>query len=281
MNSGIPAAFPVARQYDPSLWSLSVIQARKAAAVHTLSARAMLITDLECEFPRNLQICVRKRQSLAAAALVRQKMIPVAWNTLHRGQGVHPCSAARVNVHIVSMSDGTHRHSSVPGRQSHPEDLRRDRGPHIGVHDPVGGFHVVSSVRDLCTVHPLTEVYVPLKASCPKGVALRQSSPGCRAQNELEKRGHKSVRYATDMAIFCKNESSVEQTLSHIIPFTRKSCSRTGIGEDLLRLAEQRDSQNIHHEAVARERNLGVCCMPGHKECSTQDECCGPATWAA
>ena len=36
---------------------------------------------------------------------------------------------------------------------------------------------------------------------------------------ELERRGHKFVRYADDMVIFCKSKASAKQTLEHIIPF--------------------------------------------------------------
>jgi group II intron reverse transcriptase/maturase len=36
---------------------------------------------------------------------------------------------------------------------------------------------------------------------------------------ELEKRGHKYVRYADDMMILCKSRRSAERTLSHIIPY--------------------------------------------------------------
>ena len=37
--------------------------------------------------------------------------------------------------------------------------------------------------------------------------------------HELEKRGHKFVRYADDMVIFCGSEASAKQTLEHIIPY--------------------------------------------------------------
>ena len=37
--------------------------------------------------------------------------------------------------------------------------------------------------------------------------------------HELERRGHKFVRYADDMVIFCKSRRSAERTLEHIIPF--------------------------------------------------------------
>ena len=36
---------------------------------------------------------------------------------------------------------------------------------------------------------------------------------------ELERRGHRFVRYADDMVIFCKSKASAKQTLEHIIPF--------------------------------------------------------------
>ena len=37
--------------------------------------------------------------------------------------------------------------------------------------------------------------------------------------HELERRGHKFVRYADDMVIFCGSKASAEQTLEHIIPY--------------------------------------------------------------
>ncbi len=39
---------------------------------------------------------------------------------------------------------------------------------------------------------------------------------------ELEKRGHRSVRYADDMMIFCKSRKAAERTLKHIKPFIEK-----------------------------------------------------------
>lgn len=39
---------------------------------------------------------------------------------------------------------------------------------------------------------------------------------------ELEKRGHKWVRYADDMLILCKSKASAKQTLEHIIPYIEK-----------------------------------------------------------
>ena len=37
--------------------------------------------------------------------------------------------------------------------------------------------------------------------------------------HELEKRGHKFVRYADDMVIFCKSKASAKQALEHITPY--------------------------------------------------------------
>ena len=37
--------------------------------------------------------------------------------------------------------------------------------------------------------------------------------------HELERRGHRFVRYADDMVIFCKRRASAKQTLEHIIPY--------------------------------------------------------------
>ena len=39
---------------------------------------------------------------------------------------------------------------------------------------------------------------------------------------ELERRGHKYVRYADDCIIFCKSRKSAERTLEHMIPFITK-----------------------------------------------------------
>lgn len=40
--------------------------------------------------------------------------------------------------------------------------------------------------------------------------------------HELERRGHKFVRYADDMVIFCKSKASAKQTLEHIIPYIER-----------------------------------------------------------
>lgn len=40
--------------------------------------------------------------------------------------------------------------------------------------------------------------------------------------HELEKRGHRFVRYADDMVILCKSKASARQTLEHIIPYIER-----------------------------------------------------------
>ena len=37
--------------------------------------------------------------------------------------------------------------------------------------------------------------------------------------HELERRGHKFVRYADDMLIFCKSKRAAERTLENITPY--------------------------------------------------------------
>ena len=52
---------------------------------------------------------------------------------------------------------------------------------------------------------------------------------------ELTKRGHKFVRYADDLMIFCGSKASAQQTLEHIIPFIEKklflkvNCEKTTV----------------------------------------------------
>ena len=40
--------------------------------------------------------------------------------------------------------------------------------------------------------------------------------------HELERRGHKFVRYADDLVVFCKSKASAKQTLEHIIPYIER-----------------------------------------------------------
>ena len=39
---------------------------------------------------------------------------------------------------------------------------------------------------------------------------------------ELERRGHKFIRYADDMMILCKSKKSAERTLRNIVPYIEK-----------------------------------------------------------
>jgi group II intron reverse transcriptase/maturase len=54
---------------------------------------------------------------------------------------------------------------------------------------------------------------------------------------ELEKRGHKFVRYADDIVILCKSKRSAERTLEHIVPYIEKKLYlrvnkvKTGVSE--------------------------------------------------
>lgn len=67
--------------------------------------------------------------------------------------------------------------------------------------------------------------FVDTEVGVPQGGPL---SPLCanimlnELDHELERRGHKFVRYADDMVIFCKSKASAMQTLEHIIPFIEK-----------------------------------------------------------
>ena len=67
--------------------------------------------------------------------------------------------------------------------------------------------------------------FVDTEVGVPQGGPL---SPLCanimlnELDHELERRGHKFVRYADDMVIFCKSEASAKQTLEHIIPYIER-----------------------------------------------------------
>lgn len=62
---------------------------------------------------------------------------------------------------------------------------------------------------------------------------------------ELEKRGHKFVRYADDCMILCKSKRSAERTLTHIIPFI----------EGKLFLKVNREKTSVAH--ISRVKYLG------------------------
>ena len=40
--------------------------------------------------------------------------------------------------------------------------------------------------------------------------------------HELERRGHRFVRYADDLMIFCKSKKAAERTMEHIVPYLEK-----------------------------------------------------------
>lgn len=67
--------------------------------------------------------------------------------------------------------------------------------------------------------------FVDTEVGVPQGGPL---SPICanimlnELDHELERRGHKFVRYADDMVIFCKSKASAEQTLKHITPYIER-----------------------------------------------------------
>ena len=67
--------------------------------------------------------------------------------------------------------------------------------------------------------------FVNTEVGVPQGGPL---SPICaniilnELDHELERRGHKFVRYADDMVIFCKSKASAKQTLEHIIPYIER-----------------------------------------------------------
>ena len=64
--------------------------------------------------------------------------------------------------------------------------------------------------------------------------------------NELEKRGHKFVRYADDLMIFCKSRRAAERTLANIVPFI----------ENKLFLKVNKDKTAVDY--VGRVKFLGV-----------------------
>mgnify|MGYP001073315411 CR=1 FL=1 len=43
--------------------------------------------------------------------------------------------------------------------------------------------------------------------------------------HELERRGHRFVRYADDMMIFCKSKKAANRTLNHSLPYSKRNYS--------------------------------------------------------
>lgn len=62
----------------------------------------------------------------------------------------------------------------------------------------------------------MVEIRFTARSPLPASIILNE--PG----HEPEKRGHKFVRYADDMVIFCKSKASAEQALEHITPYIEK-----------------------------------------------------------
>ena len=85
---------------------------------------------------------------------------------------------------------------------------------------------------------------------------------------ELEKRGHKFVRYADDCMILCKSKRSAERTLTHIIPFI----------EGKLFLKVNREKTSVAH--ISRVKYLGYgfyrykgeCRFKVHKKSQKKDD---------
>lgn len=83
---------------------------------------------------------------------------------------------------------------------------------------------------------------------------------------ELEKRGHKFVRYADDCMIFCKSRRSAERTLASIIPFIEKK----------LFLKVNRDKTSVAHISKVKYlghgfyRYKGKCRLRVHKKSQTK-----------
>ncbi len=72
---------------------------------------------------------------------------------------------------------------------------------------------------------------------------------------ELERRGHRFVRYADDALIFCKSKKSAERTLANIIPFIE--------GELFLKVNRAKTTvthvSKIKYLGYAFYRNRGKC----------------------
>ena len=58
--------------------------------------------------------------------------------------------------------------------------------------------------------------------------------------HELERRGHRFVRYADDLMIFCKSKKAAERTMEHIVPYLEKKLFLKGkSGKDTGRIHRQ------------------------------------------
>lgn len=69
------------------------------------------------------------------------------------------------------------------------------------------------------------EKFEETEQGCPQGSPLSPLLANIllnELDHELERRGHKFVRYADDMIIFCKSKRAAGRTLEHITPFIEK-----------------------------------------------------------
>jgi len=68
--------------------------------------------------------------------------------------------------------------------------------------------------------------FVETKVGVPQGGPLSPLLSNImlnKLDKELERRGHKFVRYADDCMIFCKSKRAAQRTLDHILPFIEES----------------------------------------------------------
>ena len=77
---------------------------------------------------------------------------------------------------------------------------------------------------------------------------------------ELERRGHKFVRYADDCIIFCKSRKSAERTMEHIIPYiTEKLFLKVNLQKTTVSHISQ-----VKYLGYGFYRNKGKCRMKVH-----------------
>ena len=72
---------------------------------------------------------------------------------------------------------------------------------------------------------------------------------------ELEKRGHKYVRYADDMVIFCRSIKSAHRTLAHILPFIEKKLYLK-VNKDKTVVSHYRDIKFLSYRFGRRKGNI-------------------------
>ena len=82
--------------------------------------------------------------------------------------------------------------------------------------------------------------------------------------HELERRGHRFVRYADDMMIFCRSRKAAERTLRHLKPYVEgKAVSETQRTED----------EDLPHDGSEPEVLwFGFCLKPRHQKSTTASE---------